>query len=98
MIRKQTKLWTTKEGDRIRLCDLEDSHLLNILNMLRRRASYISDFRTRSFLSLPEPSSDHAQDCYDMELDQLMEEDVEDELPPIFHNLTLECIRRGLDF
>jgi hypothetical protein len=31
-------IWVTKEGSRIRVRDLEDSHLLNIIRLLRRNA------------------------------------------------------------
>ena len=30
--------WTTKEGDKIKYSDLEDSHLLNIISLVKRRA------------------------------------------------------------
>lgn len=35
-MRKQTKLWTTATGERIRICDMADEHLLNTINFLRR--------------------------------------------------------------
>jgi hypothetical protein len=37
-IRKQTKLWTTKDKQRIRICDMTLSHLENTLRMLKRKA------------------------------------------------------------
>lgn len=36
-MRKQTAKWTTRDGRRIRICDLEDQHLLNIIGMLEDR-------------------------------------------------------------
>ena len=36
--KKQRPLWVTREGDAIPLPDIEDSHLVNILMMLRRQA------------------------------------------------------------
>ena len=38
MIRKQTKLWTTREKQKIRICDMSDSHLLNTIRMVKRVA------------------------------------------------------------
>lgn len=37
-IEKQTANWTTKSGQKMRICDMEDSHLINSLNLLRRSA------------------------------------------------------------
>jgi hypothetical protein len=37
IIRKQTAIWTTREGIKIRLCDMKDSHLLYALRQVERR-------------------------------------------------------------
>jgi hypothetical protein len=35
-IKKQTKHWKTKDGRKIRICDLSDSHLTNIVTLLEK--------------------------------------------------------------
>ena len=36
MERKQTKIWTTKYGRKIRICDMTDLHLLNTIRSVVR--------------------------------------------------------------
>jgi len=38
MIRKQTKYWTTSDGRKLRICDMDDGHLANTITMLDRAA------------------------------------------------------------
>ena len=32
--RKQTRLWRTEDGQQIRICDMEDSHLISVIKKL----------------------------------------------------------------
>jgi len=44
------KIWTTKEGEKIRLIDLKDDHLINIIKMLERNHNFgLRDLSMPSF-------------------------------------------------
>jgi len=36
--RKSTKLWTMKDGTKIRICDMSDAHIINTMRILKRYA------------------------------------------------------------
>jgi hypothetical protein len=36
-IRKVTKIWTCKDGRRVRICDMDNQHLVNTVRMLERK-------------------------------------------------------------
>lgn len=38
MCSNRTKLWTTRDGESIRVCDMGDSHLRNTVQFVRRNA------------------------------------------------------------
>lgn len=40
-MKKQTKIWKTRDGNKIRICGMEDSHLINTIKMLQRRAEVL---------------------------------------------------------
>jgi|TARA_Y100000034_G_scaffold26755_1_gene31845 hypothetical protein len=94
MIRKQTKLWTTKEGRKIRICDMSDTHLINTIKMFIRKANQIKR-------ELPYPSfyGDMAQYYAEQEWDALMDQhpiDIAREEFPIFDSLEDDFYRREL--
>lgn len=96
MIRKQTKLWKTKSGERIRICDMKDLHLLNTIKYLHRV------FDTWQDQSLLDVASAYGVCGGDMALysvecaeQDIINADIYDEIP-ILYNLEQEAERRGL--
>ena len=96
-IRKQTKLWTTKDGRRVRICDLHDTHLVNTINMLRRVAA-AKQVQTSLFYTVgPQPSGEMAQACYEDEQQRAWDATWEDYVHRLYPSLLLDFARRELD-
>lgn len=96
-IRKQTKLWTMRDGRKIRICDMGDEHLVNAIRMVERN----SESRRQHALSAGYQmecmlQGEMALMCIEREI-CAMEEDPDMFLPGIFQNLCLEASRRGLE-
>lgn len=64
------RTWTTKDGKKIRVSDMETSHIENALRMLRRKGC-ISPRIIDSYLG-SEPNGDAALDAYHAELSEIM--------------------------
>jgi hypothetical protein len=78
-----TKKWTTKDGTKIRIKDMTDSHLLNTLRLLERTAS----------LMIVECPCDGDKDwCFCGRNRHYEPED----LTPLYFDLKKEAVRRGL--
>ena len=84
--------WTTKDGTKISIPQLEDSHLMNIIRLLERQYA----LTISAYLCGPEPSGDMAQDCFDREFDTL-NEGGPSALNPQYDELIEEADKRGLD-
>jgi len=96
MIRKQTKLWTTKDGRKIRICDMEDSHLQNSINLLSRYARHKeSEAINAGFQMLSMLQGEMAIDSVERELDYIMETGIDpSEVYHLYNNLITEQERR----
>jgi hypothetical protein len=99
-MRKVTKLWTCRDGRKVRICDMADSHLVNTIRMLRRKAAKVCNAELQAAYSIScllqgEMAS---WEC-DLAIES-MESDPSGEkfLPPIYDDLCDEADRRGLNF
>lgn len=101
-IRKQTRRWETKDGRKIRICDMNDGHLVNTINLVRRWAAQECARVSFFYVMGPQPHGDMAQDCFDRECDQAATatwHDYVDGLRDgIYDSLLLDFERRELDF
>lgn len=89
-MKKQTAMWTTRNGARLRICDMEDRHLVNTLRMLRRAHGELVSSAWAAACSLQgEMASYYAE----QDIDRL--EQVES-THPLFGRLEMEALRRGL--
>lgn len=95
-MRKQTKLWTTRDGRRIRICDMDDSHLKNTIAMLER-GSKVSweDQLYEAACMMSWFSGDSMASYYaDQGFDNASQQSPDDFLPDIYYNLCDDRQRR----
>jgi hypothetical protein len=96
--KKQTRLWTTADGAKIRLCDMGDGHLLAARRMLDRRAEARYHSAVSSgYSALGFVSSEAATDAIESGLSSLESEGPEGMLPEIAYAMDEEIDRRGLN-
>lgn len=81
--------WVTKEGQKLRISEMEDGHLVNSLQMLKRRG--FVGWRILSAYLGGGPNGDMARDLFDHETDEVFSRPYH----PAFDDLEDEVRRRG---
>jgi len=77
----QPPIWTTKDGRKIKIYDMGDSHLLNAIKMVGRKAERMRAANEERFWMFEQDSPESIM-CY---------------LPVIYYDLIIEAENRGLD-
>jgi len=98
MIRKQTKIWTTKDKRKIRICDMADQHLINTTKMLERYADiYTQISLSKAYEAESCLQGEMALESIDNVIQDLEENGVAPErISPLYSNFIKEKLRRGL--
>lgn len=89
---KQSKtIWVTREGKKIKVKDMTDSHLLNSIKYLDRRLESMK-------ITMPYPNfnGEMAQFCAEQDWDHFQNSEPSDYWP-IYETLCKEISKRGLD-
>ena len=101
-MRKQTKLWTMRNKSRIRICDMEDSHLLNTIRYLERQAENKRQVDIDgNYRFLDTLNGEMAQMCVEQTINHLGSDEfdaVEEYLSgTIYEDMLDDAERRGLE-
>lgn len=99
-IPKVTKKWTQKNGKKIRICDMTDSHLVNTIRMLDRvEDSSYERALSNAYGALAFMRGEMAIASIESEIQHMEEDwdgDIEAPHHPLYNDLMLEVERRGL--
>jgi hypothetical protein len=91
-----TKFWKTRDGRKIRVCHMPDTHLLNTIRFMERQAAAHERDAVRAGLHvLTVLRGEMALLSVEQELDCLMEQGVR--MPDIYHDMVEEATQRGLE-
>lgn len=95
MIRKQTKFWQTREGKKVRICDMDDAHLENTIRFLERAAEAQRESAlTSAYLVESMLQGEMALVSIESEINRLEESDPSEFLPDVYEAMLLERQRR----
>jgi hypothetical protein len=95
-MRKQTRLWTTKAGAKLRICDMSDTHLAKAIACLERSVKTARDSALHAAYQVaPMLQGEMASFYIEQDIDSMEEDpDGENFLPAIYDNLCEERDRR----
>lgn len=93
--RKVTRLWKTKDGRKIRICDMDDKHLLNTIRFLEKQAEQLQfDVAMHPPCFNSEMAQYYAEQQYD-HFTSLAPHEIASQEWPIYDWLRAEAWRRG---
>lgn len=97
-IKKQRKKWKTKDGRKIRICNMDDSHLYNAIEMLERLAEGMTiNAMDACILAMQTMQGEEAINSVESELDRLTFGGIDpSEVNPLYDDLLLEQERRRI--
>lgn len=98
---KSTKRWTQRDGTKIHICDMSDTHLINTINMLVRKTKEYHAMELNAAYSIQSGlCSQDSMAAYYIESDiDGMEQEGPDPFQghPLFVDLYNEAIKRNLE-
>ncbi len=62
--------WTTASQQKLKIADMESSHIRNCINLLKREG-YVSESTLMFYLTTEGPQGMMAQDCFERECDEV---------------------------
>jgi len=84
-------IWITREGEKILISEMKDSHLINTFKMLKRKG-FISPATLNAYVFGSYPNGDMAQLAFDQEYTAILDAPVY----PKMGEIELEIEKRGL--
>ena len=89
-MKKVTKKWKTADGQKVRICDMTDSHLLNAIAWCERK-----HLLTQQTMPYPTFQGEMAQYYAEQQYDALQEGGPEESFP-LYDDLCADADRRGI--
>jgi hypothetical protein len=93
---KNETIWKTKDGIELKLEEIENEHLLNILKYLRKRAIVKKAETDKEYITCTAPEAMHASDLFSKEMDHIFSKSVQSYLDKRYYLFYREAEKRGL--
>ncbi len=91
------RVWKTKDGRLIKIKDMTDRHLINIIKFLEKRTQFLNSRALQYYSTCMQPSGEMAQMAFEQEAEAQISAEPSDRYS-IYIFLIEEAIRRGLDY